>query len=307
MKLLSTDNHYWYVILAAVLYGSITAGGQFFVNLGLSLFEISIYRAFFTSLILLPVVFIKREYLIKKEMLSFFAIYGLIGGLLELATFGGIALGVHVAIVTLLLYTQPIWTIMFGRLLLREGITTTRLIAVVIALFGIILLVKPWGIENVESLTGIVVSLASGVLLSLWVIWGRKSVIQKQHIVTTTIGWTGFSVIWLLLLWPIFYYFFPYAVITGIRVNLPMAFLLFLVIYALIGGVIPHLLFYRGFKKIEASVAGILLLLEPISASVLAALFFGQPIGLDVMIGGALILVSNYFVIRERGNITLTV
>ena len=184
------------MIVAALLYGTITAGGQFFINLGLSLFEISVYRAFLTSLILLPVVLIKREYMIKKEMLFFFGVYGFIGGLLELAMFGGIALGVHVAVVALLLYTQPIWTIIFGRLMLRESITATKLTAVVIAMSGIILLVKPWGIRDVKSLTGIVVSLVSGVLLSLWVIWGRKSVIQNQHFITTTFGWTGFSAIW---------------------------------------------------------------------------------------------------------------
>ena len=292
------------MIVAALLYGTITAGGQFFINLGLSLFEISVYRAFLTSLILLPVVLIKREYMIKKEMLFFFGVYGFIGGLLELAMFGGIALGVHVAVVALLLYTQPIWTIIFGRLMLRESITATKLTAVVIAMSGIILLVKPWGIRDVKSLTGIVVSLVSGVLLSLWVIWGRKSVIQNQHFITTTIGWTGFSAIWLILLWPIFYYFLPYTEITSINVNWPILFLLYLLIYASIGGVIPHLLFYRGFEKIEASTAGILLLLEPVSAAILAALFFGQPIGPDVVLGGALILLSNYFVISARHNIT---
>lgn len=300
MRLPYIDNYYWYVVIAAVLYGTITVGGQFFVNLGLSLFEISVYRALLTSLILLPIVLIRREYMIKKEMLSFFAVYGLIGGLLELAMFGGIALGVHVATVALLLYTQPLWTIVLARLLLKEGITTTRLIAVVVAITGILFLVKPWGIQNTKSLTGISVSLVSGLLLSLWVIWGRKSVIRKQHFITTTIGWTGFSVIWLFLLWPIFCFITPSAAITSISFNLPIAFLLYLFIYALIGGVIPHLLFYRGFRKIEASVAGILLLLEPVSASVLAALLFGQPIGVDIIIGGSLILVSNYFVISER-------
>ncbi len=306
MKLSSTENHYWSVIVASILYGTITAGAQFFLNLGLSPFEIAIYRTLFTSLVLLPVVLIRREYLVKKEMLFFFAVYGLIGGLLGLATFGGIALGVHVAIVALLLYTQPIWTILFGRLLLREGVTTTKLIAVVIAMSGIILLVKPWGLKTGKSFTGIIVSLFSGVLLSLWVIWGRKSVIQRQHFITTTIGWTGFSVIWLMLLWPIFYYFFPYASITSISVNLPIVSLLYFVVYASIGGVIPHLLFYRGFKKMEASVAGILLLVEPISASILAAIFFAQPIGLDIIIGGALILISNYFVISEKQKLTPT-
>ncbi|MGB7292407.1 MAG: EamA family transporter [Thermodesulfobacteriota bacterium] len=87
---------------------------------------------------------------------------------------------------------------------------------------------------------------------------------------------------------------------------MPIVFLLYLLIYASIGGVIPHLLLYRGFKKIEASVAGILLLLEPISASILAALFFDQPIGLYIICGGALILLSNYFVTRSRSNIIPT-
>jgi len=50
------------------------------------------------SLVLLPVVLIRREYLIIKEMLLFFAVYGLIRGLLELAMFGGIALGVKFTI-----------------------------------------------------------------------------------------------------------------------------------------------------------------------------------------------------------------
>lgn len=117
---------------------------------------------------------------------------------------------------------------------------------------------------------------------------------------------TAFSVIWLMLLWPVFYYFSPYAIKTSISVNLPIVFLLCLVVYASIGGVIPHLLFYRGFKKIEASVAGILLLPEPISASILAALSLDQPIGLDIMVGGALILLSNYFVISARPNIIPT-
>ncbi len=66
------EKEHWFVLIAAILYGTITAGGKFFIDLGLSLFEISLYRVLFINLILLPVVLIKPELLIKGGMLSFF-------------------------------------------------------------------------------------------------------------------------------------------------------------------------------------------------------------------------------------------
>ncbi|MBU4492316.1 MAG: hypothetical protein KKD69_07635 [Euryarchaeota archaeon] len=49
----------------------------------------------------------------------------------------------------------------------------------------------------------------------------------------------------------------------------------------------------------HASIAGIVLLLEPVSAIILAAIFFTQPIGLNIISGGTLILFSNYLVIHK--------
>ena len=299
MKSLSIEKEYLYATIAAILYGTITVGGQFFINLGLSVFEISIYRSLIVSLVLFPLLLVNRNLLIKKDMLLFFTIYGLIGGLLILAQFGGIALGVPVAIVVLLLYTQPIWTIVFGKLLLNEEITPTKMIAALIAILGVLLLLKSWDIKSTSSFTGIIVSLIGGILLSLWVIWGRKSTIKKQHFITTTFGWTGFSAIWLLLLWAIVTSLVTQNSLIRLTIHFQTEYWLYLLIYALVGGVIPHLFFFRGFQRIHASVAGIILLLEPVSASILAAIFFAQPLGIEIIIGGALILLSNYFVIRE--------
>ncbi len=294
------EKEYWLVILAAILYGTITAGGQFFVNLGLSLFEISLYPIFFMTLLFLPIVFIRRQYIFKKNMLLFFVIYGLIGALAELAQFGGIVLGVPVGVVALLLYSQPIWTTIFGRLMLNEQINLRKIIAVMVALLGTALLLKSWNIESVFTKEGIISSLLGGIFLSLWIIWGRKSGISKQHYVTTTIGWGVFSTIWLLLLWPIVGFFANESNIIRLSVHFPIQYWLYLVFFAFIAGVIPSLCFFRGVQKIHASIAGIILLLEPASAIVLASILFTQPINLNIVSGGALILFSNYLVIREH-------
>jgi len=71
-------------------------------------------------------------------------------------------------------------------------------------------------------------------------------------------------------------------------------------LFGLIGGVIPSLLFYRGLEEVQASIAGILLLIEPVSASFIALLLFEQPIDMETIFGGGLILLSNYMVLRGQ-------
>ncbi len=293
------SREYWFVTTAALLYGTIAAGGQFFINSGLSLFEVSLYRVLLISLILLPVVLVKRQYLIKREAIYFFTVYGLIGAFLELTQFAGIALGVPVAIVVFLLYSQPIWTVPLARLMLDEKITVRKILSVVTAILGLSVLLKSWDIKSFDSMAGVTCALLGGIFLSLWIIWGRKSGINTQHYLTTTIGWSGFSVIWLLLLWPITALFIQEPSIVELSLHSLANHWVNFLIFGLVAGVIPHLLFYRGMKNVQASIAGIILLLEPVSATLLAKITFDQPIGLNVLWGGCLILLSNYLVIRE--------
>jgi drug/metabolite transporter (DMT)-like permease len=289
----------WFVTTAAILYGTLTVGAQFFVNLGLSLYELSVYPILFVTLLLLSILLIKHQYRIKKKMIPFYVIYGLIGALLQLTQFGGIVLGVPVAVVALLLYTQPIWTTAFGKLMIKEKITPGKITAVAIAFIGIVLLLRPWNVESIGALTGIISALLGGIFLSLWIIWGRKSGINKQHHITAMAGWMGFTVIWLLLLWPISNLFIPESNIVRLSVNFPLHYWLYLIVYALLAHLFPYLFFYKGVEKVQASVAGVIMLLEPVSATILAAILFIQPIGFNVLCGGALILFSNYLIHKE--------
>ena len=60
-----------------------------------------------------------------------------------------------------------------------------------------------------------------------------------------------------------------------------------------------NLLYLKGVEKVPAIKAGIIMLLEPIVGAILAAIFLHQPITIGIIIGGALILVANYLVIRS--------
>jgi drug/metabolite transporter (DMT)-like permease len=130
------------VAAAAVLYGTVTLGGGLFHRLGFSLYEIALYPLVLTHLLLLvPALLRPRRaadpgFGIPRKMLPFFAVYGLIGALAELLQFGSIVLGVPIATAALLLYLQPIWTSLLGRVLLREEITLRKAAAIACAVAG---------------------------------------------------------------------------------------------------------------------------------------------------------------------------
>lgn len=294
------QREHWLVIIAAIFYGTITVGGKFFADLGLSLYEISLYPMVFMSLFFSIVVLLRRQYLFKKEMLSFFLFYGLIGALAILLQFGAIILGVPVAVVALLLYSQPIWTTVFGKLMLDERVTARKISAVAVAFAGVSLLLRSWNIERVGSPAGIILATLGGIFLSLWIIWGRKSGINNQHYITVTAGWAFSSVLWLLLLWPVIRLFIQDSAIIGLSVGFPLKYWLLLVIFAFIACIIPALFFFKGVQKIDAFIAGIVLLMEPVSATIMASILFAQPIGLNILLGGSLILSSNYLALQKH-------
>ena len=289
----------WLIIISAILYGVITPGAQLFIERGLNSLDISFFRSFIVSIILLPVVITKRQFLPSANAILFFILYGLVGGTLELFMFGSLGLGVPVALVALLLYSQPVWTIFLGKFLLSEDITKRKLISALIGFIGIAVLVKSWEISNIKSLLGILLALGSGFMLSFWVIMGKKSADLKQHYITTTFSWSFFSAIWLFLFYIFWINVFPENKMFIFTYNLIPQNILFLVIFAIFSGLLPHLLFYKGIITVGGSVAGIILLLEPATATVLADIIFSQKIGYELIIGGILILISNYFILKE--------
>lgn len=292
------EKEYGFVVLTGILSGGIIFGVQIFANLGLSLYQISVFHVLFIFL-LLPFVLFKKECRIKKEMLRLFIIFGFLESLTVFTEFGPIILGVPVAIVVLLLYTQPLWTTILGRLFLKESITKRKILAVVIVLVGAVFLINPLTATTTGRLTGIILALIGGALLSAWVILGRKAGLRRYNPVTTKFGYTVFMLFFIILFYPVVSMFIREPTITSLSFNLPVEVWFYLMIFSIFAIILPHILYFEGVKKVPASTAGIILMLEPVSASILAAVFLQQAITPNILVGGALILVANYLVIRK--------
>jgi drug/metabolite transporter, DME family len=287
-----------FIILTGILSGTIVFGGAVFAKMGLSLFQIAVFRAAF-SLLLLFYLLYKKDLGLSKKLLMIFVVFGFIEAMSLLTEFAPVVLGVPVSITVLLLYTAPLWTVILSRSIFKEKITTLKVVAIALVLLGVIFLVDPRTIEASGNLVGILLALAGGLFLSLWAVFGKICGNEKIHPVKTQFYTVLLTLLFVAIFQPIAASLIRDFSLTGFSLNLPATIWVYLAIFALVSSLIPHLAYYHGIKEVPASTAGVILLLEPLSGTILAALFLAQAIALNVLLGGILILAANYLVIKS--------
>lgn len=292
------QKEYLYVVITGILSGFIVFGGQIFFNLGLSLFQFSFITELLIVVMLLPFIIFNRNLRPKRGLnwLTFF--YGLGTAFTIFAQYGAVILGVPVAIVLLLLYTQPLWTIIIGELFLKERLTKTKVLAGILVLLGMVISVNPFKAGHIQSWFGVFVALLGGIGLSSWIVLGSVISKRKSPPVTTKFLNASLSVAFFLLFYPVLLMFTKNPSIVGFSFNLPLYIWFYLILFSLFLEIISHILYYKATEKIPTIDAGIIVLLEPVVGSLLAAIFLGQPLTVNIFIGGGLILIANYLVIR---------
>lgn len=288
---------YLFVIISGIFAGTIVFGGKVFANMGLSLYQLSVIPELFIFL-LLPLLLFRKECQLKKEMLKTYFIFGIISATILLSQYIPIMLGVPVAMVVLLLYTQPLWTVILGHFFLKEKITRRSIAAVVLVLLGVVALVNPSSTGSINPI-GLFFAFLAGLGLSGWVLFGRICGKKGYHPVTTLVVYTFFTLIFIALSYPIATTLTQDPTIINFSLDFPLEVWFYLFIFALLARIVTHLAYFKGAQKVPASKSGVILLLEPLVGALLAYFFLFEPLTPNILVGGALILIANYLVIKE--------
>jgi drug/metabolite transporter (DMT)-like permease len=88
--------------------------------------------------------------------------------------------------------------------------------------------------------------------------------------------------------------------IVGFQWVLPIPVWVLLLGFALIATAIPYTLTNYGMKKIDASIASIVLLLDPLSSVILGIILMGQEVVFWQLIGASLILFATLLIAFEQ-------
>lgn len=220
------------------------------------------------------------------------------------AWLAGLALALHfatwitslnhtsVANSVVLVATSPIFVALGARFILREAVRPLLYWGLLLAFAGAMIITMQDEQGGATSLKGNVLALAGALFGGIYFLIGRK---LRQQLNTTTYVTLCYSAGALLLLLAVFTLRLPLLDYSR------QTFAMFLLL-ALIPQVIGHTSFNWALKYFSAPTVSVALLGEPIGASLLALLFFGESFGAMTLLGGAFTLAGVALaILSERG------
>jgi len=235
---------------------------------------ISFYKVFFGFLALFAVwLLLKRKTsLIPKKERLHIIMAGITVLLINFCFINAVKLST-ISTAVLLFYTAPVFLIILGIIFLKEKIRKISIFSLLISLIGV-LLISGTKLNNLFS-AGIIFGVVGGFVFSLQLLLGK--ILSKKY--------SGFmSSLWMNFIATIF--LIPFFTLVSLQQMFT------LMIYGIISSGIAIACYFEGAKYVKAQVVGILILLDPIFATIWSVFLFNEPLTLMGIFGGTLILAA---------------
>ena len=277
---------YLNILGAAACWGCIGLFNRFLSRAGMSAPNIVVIRNL-GGLVLLTLFFAVTDrsvFHVKPRHLPIFFGTGVVSMLLFTLCYFRCQELCSLAVSAILLYTAPAMVVLMSAAVFHERITKRKLLALALALLGCSFVTGLWsGTMNVTA-TGVLFGLAAGFLYALYSIFAPFGL--RHYAPFTVVYWTfvfgGLSSLFLL----------RGKEMQAVFGDTRMLFVALGLI--VISTVLPYLLYTKGLVKVESGKASILASLEPVVASFVGILVFGEPASLAVFLGLGCILACVY-------------
>ena len=293
--------NYLFLIFAGILSGGIVFGGKILALLGATPFEVMFYPNFIGALLALPFSWKSFNTIVSfplaANLIFIVAVFAIAVG-----QYVPLFMNVSVTLVLLLLYLQPVWTILIEHFYFRRPVPPRNWFLVTAMVAGLILLINPFAGEIKFSWLGITLALAAGIGMSLWILvtqYFSRHNIKPAATYFCTCLYAAVPVFFLWLAARDYLMAAPDAVsILGLDPTRHLWAALLL--YSIFIYTPANTLVFYGNKNISPAVVGMILLLEPVTGITLDILFLHTPLTWNIIAGGAVILLSNLTLILKK-------
>ncbi|OYZ23998.1 MAG: hypothetical protein B7Y39_02970 [Bdellovibrio sp. 28-41-41] len=284
----------FFILLAGICFGSLGIFGKLFIQTGLDTGSVLSIRFLFASVLLgltlLGFKITKNINLFRVTRVQFFTCVLL--GVLGYAVFSSFYFisfrYLSVGISAMLLFTFPVFVFLGSVLFLKHPFEKRTGVALLIALSGMFLLLKDE--FEIKNALGVYAALGAAITYAAYVILSDR--FQKNiHPLTSS------------------FYVMLSAGISLALIHHPTLndfvgpefshFKLFLGL-SVVGTIAPLSLFLAGLQRISGPQASILVMIEPITATLLAFLFFSEVMSIRQLIGIALVVLADILIVRSQ-------
>ncbi len=272
------------IVLAAVLWGTVGVAIKALygladtnpLSIGFFRLAIAVPALFWACWLTLGV----RMFRVARRDLALMLLLGAMMALYQVCYFGAIAqVGVAIAVL-ITLCIAPVLVALLSLWLFREKLTPKLILALTFALIGTALVVdfQPHGGAQGNAVIGVLLALGSAFGYAVITLCSRTLARRYHPLQSLSIGFGTGAMILL-----------PFAIANGV-VNYPVVGWVLLLYLGLVPTVLAYVLFLSGMRYTTATVASITTLLEPMTSTLLAWLFFKEQLTLLGLLGGILLL-----------------
>lgn len=274
---------FFLVILAGILWGSAPLFVVYLAPFGFSSIQMTAMRSVVTVLVMAIYILVRnvRLFSVKPVDLLIFAVSGI--SYVGAATLYYQSMQMtSSATAVVLMNTAPVIVMVYSVLFLGERMTGLKLVSVISMLLGCFLVSGIIGGFRFDAV-GILLGALSGIVYSIYNIFTKISMRRGANPISAT-----------------FYAFLSALVVSVFIANPPdiakniaadaPRILPTVLIFGIITCILPYFLYVVGMRELPAGTASSLAIVEPMSATVLSAIFLDQTPDVFTVIGLVLIL-----------------
>ncbi len=274
------------IVAAGILWGFM---GIFVRNLnkyGISSMQTVALRVFFTAAVMTVFTLLYDKKLFKIKLRDLWCFFGT--GVCSIVFFNfcyfrTITL-TSLSAAAVLLYTAPIMVMAMSLLLFKEKLTVRKIIAAAAAFAGCALVTGAADGSLALNGTGVLTGLGSAFGYALYTVFGEFALNRGYNSVTITLYTFVFAAAGVL----------PFADIPDLADKIGSApqTLGWAALLAVLITVLPYLLYTLGLKTVEPGKASVMASVEPVTATLVGAAFFSEPLSGAGAAGIGLVIVS---------------
>ena len=227
----------------------------------------------------------------RRELL-YLAAFGVFGvALVQLFYF----LAIHrleIGVSLLIQYLGVLFVALCARFVLKEHVRRRLWVALALALVGLTLVVGLWHGVSLDGL-GVAFSLCSAVTFAAYMLLAERAVGHRDPISLLCFGFLFAAVFWAIVQpW----WSFPFDVpgrsvsLLGNLSDLHLPIWTLMTWMIVVGTIVPFFLIVGSMRHITATKAGILAMVEPVVASLIAWVWLDETLSGTTLVGGAVVL-----------------
>ena len=283
---------YGFVILTAFMFGTMEVACKLAGN-DLDPFQLTFIRFAIGGLLLLPFALAdlkKNNIKLNFKDIRILAMVGILGIPLSMVFFQLGVINPNASTASVLISINPLFTMVFAHFFTDEKLNIHKFTVLGMGFLGLVFMIKPWNIQEGNTVLGIVYMLLAAVFFGAYTVAGKVSVQKMGTMAQTSISFILGSAVLLVIMLAS-----GKPVVSGISDNLPLVMYISIFVTGL-----GYFSYFMAIKMSDAATGSLAFFLKPAIAPVMAVIFLKETILWNTYLGIALILAASYMNIKYQ-------